>query len=139
MPCSDIAITRFARIVGTSAYGLGAYVGFFLNGQTRFARLHCSAFDLDLLFMSCKESTLFTYRYVRPDPLLKHNKKNIITIIGTGKIYGNSLDIGWCKILSFYSFGTGGKRFPIDNTPKVIQNVNKIVKIAKKIYLSCIR
>src|SRR5436190_14077974 len=99
----------------------------FLNRQTRFARLHCSAFGLELLFMWCKEETLFTCRYVRPDPLLKDNKKNVITIIGTGKINGNSLDTGCCEILSFSSFGTGGKRFPGDNTPKVIQNVNKIV------------
>src|SRR5436190_20029813 len=36
-------IARYARMVGTSAYGLGACVAFFLVGQTRFARLHCSA------------------------------------------------------------------------------------------------
>jgi len=73
-----------------------------------------------------KEETRFACRYVRPDTLLKHNKENIITI-GTGKINGNSLDTGCCDILSFSSFGTGGKKFPVDNTPKVTQNVNKIV------------
>src|SRR5436190_5651109 len=37
-------IARYARMVGTLAYGLGACVAFSLVGQTCFARLHCSAF-----------------------------------------------------------------------------------------------
>src|SRR5436190_22603149 len=42
-------IARYARMVGTSAYGLGACVAFSLVGQTRFARMHCLAFGLELL------------------------------------------------------------------------------------------
>src|SRR5436190_17774182 len=36
------------RFSDTSAYGLGACVAFSLVGQTRFARLQCSAFGLEL-------------------------------------------------------------------------------------------
>ena len=52
-------IARYARMVGTSAYGLGASVAFSLVGQTRFTRLHCSACCLELFIAYWNEQTHF--------------------------------------------------------------------------------
>src|SRR5436190_23627247 len=47
------------RFSDTSAYGLGACVAFSLVGQTRFARLQCSAFGLELSITKWREQTRF--------------------------------------------------------------------------------
>src|SRR5436190_7929182 len=74
----------------------------------------------------------FARRYDLPDTLLKHNKKKNSITIGAGKFNGSSLDTGCCDILSFYSFGTCGNRFPADKTPMIHKTKIKSSKSVKK-------
>src|SRR5436190_21607143 len=49
------------RFSDTSAYGLGACVSFSLVGQTRFARLQCLAFGLELSFTYWRYPSCFDH------------------------------------------------------------------------------